>query len=112
MNKRQKNKLENRLRMEYLRWYYPEIRSTLRLKTVNVLNRAIGMCLYDPSELCQHLDEDRPVAPRYRRSTMSRLVYRNMIRWINKLQTSKRNKLCLDDYINCSTACEAQFLDD
>lgn len=52
MNKRQKNKLENRLRMEYLRWYYPEIRSTLRLKTVNALNQAIGMCLYDPSELC------------------------------------------------------------
>lgn len=107
MNKRQKKKLENRLRMEYLRWYYPEIRSTLRLKTVNVLNRAIGMCLYDPSELCQHLDEDRPVAPRYRRSTMSRLVYRNMIRWINKLP--KETNFV---QMSISTACEAQFMDD
>lgn len=107
MNKRQKKKLENRLRMEYLRWYYPEIRSTLRLKTVNALNQAIGMCLYDPSELCQHLDEDRPVIPRYRRSTMSRLVYGNRIRWINKLL----KETCFVR-TSISTSCEAQFLDD
>ena len=85
MNKRQKKKLENRLRMEYLRWYYPEIRSTLGLKTLNAFGQVVGMYPYDPSELCQYLDEDRPVIPRYRRSTMSRLVYRNRIRWINKL---------------------------
>ena len=40
MNKRQKKKLETRLQMKYLRWYYPEIRSTLGLKTSNALGQA------------------------------------------------------------------------
>lgn len=107
MNKRQKKKLENRLRMEYLRWYYPEIHSTLRLKTLNAFGQAAGMYPYDPSELCQYLDEDRPVIPRYRRSTMSRLIYRNRIRWINKLL----KETCFVQ-TSISTSCEAQFLDD
>ena len=107
MNKRQKKKLENRLRMEYLRWYYPEIRSTLGLKTLNAFGQVVGMYPYDPSELCQYLDEDRPVIPRYRRSTMSRLVYRNRIRWINKLQ----KETCFVR-TSISTSCEDQFLDD
>lgn len=107
MNKRQKKKLENRLRMEYLRWYYPEIRSTLGLKTLNAFGQVVGMYPYDPSELCRYLDEDRPVIPRYRRSTMSRLVYGNRIRWINKLP--KETNFV---QMSISTSCEAQFLDD
>ena len=107
MNKRQKKKLENRLQMEYLRWYYPEIRSTLGLKTSNALGQAVGMCPYDTSGLCQYLDEDRPVIPRYRRSTMRRLVHRDMIRWIDKLP--KETNFV---QMSISTACEAQFMDD
>lgn len=107
MNKRQKKKLENRLQMEYLRWYYPEIRSRLGLNTANALGQAVGICPYDPSVLCQYLDEDRPVIPRYRRSTMRRLVHKDMIRWINKLP--KETNFV---QMSVSTDCEAQFLDD